>query len=143
MRVDNEADPASIRILDDLLYDYNRQVTGHDDGAYLSILLRDPAGAVVGGLHGWSWGGVGYVLTLVVPAAMRRQGHGSALMDAFEAEARRRGCFQLVLQTHDFQAPDFYRARGFAVVGEVVNFPRGFRHLTLVKQLDQSAMGPG
>jgi ribosomal protein S18 acetylase RimI-like enzyme len=135
MHVENKADPTSLQVLEDLLYDFNRHATGHDDGDYLSIFLRDPEGAVVGGIHGWSWGGVGYVRMLAVPPGMRRQGHGSALMDAFEEEARRRGCFQLVLETHDFQAPDFYRARGFTVVGEVINYPRGFRYLTLVKSL--------
>ena len=36
----------------------------------------------------------------------------------------------------NIQAPDFYRARGFTIVGEVMNYLRGFRYLTLVKSLD-------
>jgi ribosomal protein S18 acetylase RimI-like enzyme len=137
MDVETAPDPASVQLVEELLYDFNERATGHVDGERLSIFLRDAAGAVVGGVHGWSWGGTGYVRLLFVPLAMRGRGHGSALMDAFEAEVRRRGCTQVVLETHDFQAPEFYRARGFAVVGVVENYPRGFRYLTLVKPLAQ------
>jgi hypothetical protein len=42
-----------------------------------------------------------------------------------------RRCGQIVLETHDFQAPEFYRKFGFEVAGAVDNYPRGYRSLTL------------
>ena len=129
MDVETQPDPTSVLLLERLLSDFNVDTTGHAEGTKLTIFLRDS------GVHGWSWSGTGYVRLLFVPFPMRRQGHGSALMDAFEAELRRRGCTEVLLETHDFQAPEFYRARGFAVIGTVEDYPRGFRFLFLVKPL--------
>ena len=49
----------------------------------------------------------------------RRQGIGSALMDAAVAEARRRGARSLVLETQSCNDPaiQFYRRHGFSLVG--------------------------
>ena len=55
------------------------------------------------------------------------------LMRTMEKEAKSRGCRQIVLDTHDFQAPAFYHKLGFETVGHVADYPGGHRHLLLVK----------
>jgi len=70
---------------------------------------------------------------------MRGKGLGTRLMDLIEQEALARGCVLIVLESHDFQAPDFYRRRGFVATGSVEGYPRGHRNFTLVKTLRATA----
>ncbi len=135
--VETEPKPEDVRSLDERLYEFNVEATGIADGKLLALFLRDEDGAAVGGLYGWTWGETCYVRNLFVPANMRNQGHGSRLMRAVEAEAKARGCAQIVLETHDFQAPGFYRRLGFTITGRVEGYPRGHQYLTMVKRLPE------
>jgi GNAT superfamily N-acetyltransferase len=135
--VDTDPDPVAISILDDLIYEFNVQATGISDGKLYGIFLRDTDGAVIGGADGWTWGDACYVRHLFVPKAMRSQGHGTRLMDRIEEEARARGCKIIVLESHSFQAPDFYRRRGFVETGFVEGYPRGHRSIAFVKKLGE------
>ena len=137
--LETEPSREDVRLLDDRLYAFNVQATGIADGKLLALFLRDKDGAAVGGIYGWTWGETCYVRYLFVPAEMRKQGHGSSLMHAVEAEAKARGCVQIVLQTHDFQAPEFYRRLGFEITGRVDGYPRGHQYLTMVKRLGSVA----
>jgi hypothetical protein len=57
------------------------------------------------------------------------------MLDAVEEEARRRGCTQIILTTHSFQAPELYRKRGYAPLGVIDDYPRGHHQLVLRKAL--------
>ena len=56
-------------------------------------------------------------------------------MAAAEAEARRRGCTTIVLDTHSFQAPDLYPALGYEKVGETIDTPAGHSQIMFQKRL--------
>ena len=133
--VESDPDPEHARFLEDQLYRFNLQATGITDGDLLAVSLHGPDGGVVGGAYGWTWGGTCYVRHLFVPASMRNQGHGTRIMRAVEQEAVARRCEQIMLETHDFQAPAFYRRLGFATVGTVADYPRGHQYLTMLKRL--------
>jgi GNAT superfamily N-acetyltransferase len=106
-----------IRFLEDRLYDDSVERTGLSDGQWLSIFVRDDAGVIAAGLHGWTWGGGGRVQTLWVRSDLRRHGYGTRLLAAAEQEARARGCDRLLLDTFSFQAPLFYQKHGYQIVG--------------------------
>jgi len=133
--LETEPKPEDVRLLEDRIYEFNVQATGISDGKLVALFLRDNNGAAVGGIYGWTWGATCFVRYLYVPAHLRNQGHGAGLMRTLEAEARARGCRQIVLETHEFQAPDFYRRLGFEISGCVEGYPRDHRCFTMVKRL--------
>lgn len=136
LRIDEEPSRDDVTALEDALYAFNMERTGHTDGRYLAIFLKDDAGRLTAGISGHSWGGVCEIQLLWVSAALRGTGLGSRLIGAAEDEARRRGCGKLVLSTYSFQAPGFYAAPGYIEHGRVTGHPLGHESILLVKMLD-------
>jgi GNAT superfamily N-acetyltransferase len=127
--------PAEIDVLEQRLYEFNSQATGIVDASGISVFGRDAQGAVVAGLCGHTWGGCCEIRQVWVHEQHRGQGIGRRLLELAETEARRRGCHQIVLATHSFQAPEFYRTLGFEIVHSLSDYPRGHQHLRLRKIL--------
>lgn len=115
---------------------YNEAKAGPSGHRPLAILMRDEAGAIVGGL--WGQTGYGWLFTqlLAVPDNLRGGGWGNRIMDMAEAEARARGCHSAWLDTFEFQARGFYEKRGYACFGELADYPPGFRRFFLQKRLE-------
>ena len=135
LRVEDAPRPEDVAALDDRLYQYNATVTGHDDGRWLAIFVRDGAGEVVAGLHGWTWGGTGFVRTLWIREDRRGQGLGERLVATAEREAARRGCHKMHVDTHSYQAPGFYRRLGYTQIGELPGWPGDATRLFFSKRL--------
>jgi GNAT superfamily N-acetyltransferase len=132
-----ETDPRldEVAALEEQLYRHNAAVTGFHDGQGLAIFIRDAGGQVIAGLDGWTWAGTGFVKTLWVREDLRSQGIGPRLLEAAEREAARRGCREMHLDTHVYQAPGFYRRRGYEVIGDLPGWPAGSRRLFFRKAL--------
>lgn len=101
----------------------------------LGLLLRDPAsGETVGGL----WGRTSYdwlnIEFFVIPEALRGQRLGTDLLGRAEEIARARGCIGIWLTTLGFQARGFYEKRGFTLVGEIADNPRGSHRYFMAKR---------
>lgn len=135
LSLEEEPAPEAVAYVEDRLNEFNFATTGITDGRELAIFARAPGGTIVAGLCGHTWGGTCKVRLLWVDEPLRRGGLGSRLLEAAEEEARRRGCTQIVLSTHSFQAPEFYRRRGFEEVGRNPDHPRGHANLFLLKCL--------
>jgi GNAT superfamily N-acetyltransferase len=118
------------------LYDFNVETTGIDHGAMLVGSVHDEDDRLVAGLYGWTWGGCAFVDLLWVDEALRGTGLGSRLLAGAEEEARSRGCTQVLLSTHGFQAPEFYAARGYRETGRYDGYPVGSYQVHLAKALD-------
>ena len=121
--VEDEPRLEEVAALDERLHRYNVSATGHDDGRWLAIFVRDAAGAVVAGLHGWTWGGTAFIRTLWVRDDLRGHGLGVRLVTAAEREAVHRGCRVMHLDTHSYQAPGFYRRLGYEEIGALPGWP--------------------
>lgn len=119
------------------VYEFNAQATGYSDAQLLGACLRDEAGKVIAGFNGHTWGGCCVIAHLWVHAAHRRHGLGRELLQAAEAEAARRGCAQVVLATHSFQAPEFYERLGYEKRAVIPDWPREHSEIVYLKRLDR------
>ena len=120
----------------EVLRAFTGQTVGRPDNQDFALLITAPGEeAVRGGLWAQSRWGAFYVDMIVVPEALRRTGLGTTLMTRAEAEARRRGCHLMWLDTYAFQARPFYEGLGFEVFatmeGPAPFYPRWFMRKTL------------
>jgi ribosomal protein S18 acetylase RimI-like enzyme len=121
---------------------YSEAQTQPMDARPIAVLLKDPAGAVIGGLWGrTAWGWL-HMDTLYVPDALRGSGLGSRLVRTAEAEAERRSCRGAWLDTFSFQARRFYERLGYRVIGTIENQPPGHARHFLQKPLGAVAAPP-
>jgi GNAT superfamily N-acetyltransferase len=134
---DEDPTPDQVRFLEDRLYEFNVTATNISDGRALAIFVRAADGQIHAGLNGHTWGGCCEIRQVWVDEPLRGQGLGRDLLAAAETEARRRGCSQILLTTHSFQAPAFYQRLGFEVVATVEEYPCGYQPLWLRKRLQR------
>ena len=133
--IEDQPSPNDLRVVGDGLTRFNFGRVGGDEYRPLAVFLRDAGGAVVGGLIGatyWRWL---VVEALWVREGFRGQGHGERLLSTAEEEAIRRGCTRAHVDTLSFQAPAFYRKRGYATFSELPNFVGGQPRIYLSKPL--------
>ncbi len=50
-------------------------------------------------------------------------GLGARLLEEAERRPTRRGCREMQLDTHSYQAPGFYRRQGYQQIGELPGWP--------------------
>lgn len=79
----------------------------------LTVRLLDDAGELAAGLSGWTWGVAAGIGMTWVRESSRGAGLGSRLLEAFESEARTRGCTHVFVTSFTFQAPGFYERHGY------------------------------
>lgn len=72
-------------------------------------------------------GTVGHVVTIDVPASMRRAGWGTLLMDAAETKMRDRDCEVAYLETavNNAAAIAFYKGRGYTLLSTIPRYYPG------------------
>jgi ribosomal protein S18 acetylase RimI-like enzyme len=121
------------------IYQFNAQATGLFDGKVFAGSIRGETGEVIAGVTGHTWGGTCQVTHLWVDESQRRKGLGVALMNAVESEAMRRGCRQVLLSTHSFQAPGFYERLGYKREASIEDYPKGHANVFYLKELVRGA----
>src|SRR5215813_6721124 len=136
--IEDDPRPEDVALINDGLTRFNFEAAGVDNGRWLAIFVRDASGQIEAGVHGWTWGQTGFVQTLWVRDDLHGRGLGSQLLDAAEREAERRGCIEMQLDTHDYQAPDFYRRLGYESIGELPGWPGNSKRIFFRKALGPS-----
>jgi GNAT superfamily N-acetyltransferase len=94
----------------------------------LVVLLRDANGKLLGGILGLTWWGWLRIDIMWLDDAVRGQDWGTRLLQTAEAEALRRGCHHVFLDTMSFQALPFYQKLGYTVFGQLDDLPAESDH---------------
>ena len=113
---------------------FNRQSIGVVDRRPVILTLTSDDD-VIGGLVAETFMGWLSVDALWVAESHRGRGHATALLAEAAQEARRRGATDGVLDTFSFQAPGFYRKRGYREFGRLDGFPAGHHRHYMTKSL--------
>ncbi|MEZ5569086.1 MAG: GNAT family N-acetyltransferase [Halioglobus sp.] len=121
--------------LADRIYEFNSKVTGYFDGESFSLIQRNNLGAILAGISGYTWGGCCFISHLWVAEAQRRQGLGRALLQGAEDNARSKGCAVVLVSSHSFQAPWFYKRLGYEKRATVADHPQGHSNIFYAKRL--------
>jgi GNAT superfamily N-acetyltransferase len=131
----HDLSPNEVDAIEDRLYDFNSSATGRHDGEGLGFVIRDEAGQMVGAAAGYTWSGISELKQMWVDEACRGRGYARALLNAFVAEARRRGARRIWVASYDFQAPEMYEKAGFVRTAEFKGWPEGHTNMVLCKTL--------
>lgn len=114
---------------------YNIAVTGCEEYYPVSIFLRDDNTEILGGVLGQIWGQWLYVSDLWLSKPLRRGGYGRKLLVTAEQYAIEKGCLNVWLTTHSFQARPFYEKLGYEAFAQLEEFPPGHTLYFLKKKL--------
>jgi ribosomal protein S18 acetylase RimI-like enzyme len=135
IRITDVHDDSAVSELRDKLVAHNMAATGYAEYKPLGCFLRSTEGELEAGIYGFSWGGYAMVEWLWVAPSLRQAGLGGQLLQAVETEVGTRGCQVIRVNTHTFQAPDFYRKLGYEQIGYAEDTPLGHGEVFFAKRL--------
>lgn len=125
LEVSESARTEDLAVIDRGLTEFNEAEAPLTSVRPLHIVARDDQGSVIAGLVARTWGLCCEIQMLWVHPAFRRSGVGTRMMRDAEAEAIRRGCDTVMLETFSFQAPEFYEQLGYQTKHRVGGMPDG------------------
>lgn len=117
------------------LEEFNNKAVGPDNHELLNIVEYDENKNVIAGLLGGTYWGWMHLDILWVDEKHRKSGIGSKLLKAAEAEAVRRGCHSVHVDTMSWQAPEFYKKHGYKIIAELNDIPTGNKKFHLIKDI--------
>jgi GNAT superfamily N-acetyltransferase len=116
------------------LFRYNTERMGKQKYRRFAVSLRDKK-KIVGGIVGEVWMTVLFIQLFWIDERFRGDGHGKALIESIEQEARKFGAVRSYVDTMSVQAPDFYRACGYEEFGTLDGYPGGVTRHWLTRAL--------
>ena len=142
LEIHEARDPQAVAVIGQALTDVGNALFGtYMNRATLAITAEDESGQPQGGLwmlvrRDWLF----LDLFILAPEA-RGSGTGRRILAMAEDAARARGCTGVWLDSFGFQAPGFYRAQGYAPIGELPDYPAPHARHFFAKRLDEDAVG--
>ena len=130
---------AALLVVDAGLEAHNRAAAPLDDVQPLAAIASLPSGEVIGGAVGRTWGGCCELLQLWVHPDHRGLGTATRLLKEFERRGAARGCRTFYLTTLSFQAPEFYRKRGYSVLARITGYPDGIAKYLMQRRQSRDA----
>ena len=96
------------KYLHQMVQKYNQKYFEKAEFQDISVCLKSESGEIQAGLAGTVRGRWFLIWELWVKEELRRKKLGSEILKKAEEEARKRGCQYALLDTFEFQAPEFY-----------------------------------
>jgi GNAT superfamily N-acetyltransferase len=124
-----------LAVINERLTGFNAEDVGPSGRQSVAVFIRDADGKAVGGLSGYTAWGWLFTQWLFVPAEFRGQGMAGRLLETAETEAIARGCHGAWIDTFSPQALRAYQRQGYAIFGELPEFPLGRSRFFLQKRL--------
>jgi len=112
-----------------------RAVGEYPETQYIRLNARDADGRVVGGIRAFVFLYWLRIEVLFVDESLRRTGIGSALLVEVERQARQLGAKNAILDTFEWQAPDFYEKHGYVEASRIGEYVNGYYLATMRKAL--------
>lgn len=135
MQVTSTPSTEELKIIGDGLARFNEADVGPANRQPIAVIVRDPAGEIVGGISGYTAWGWLYVQWLWVAESLRGQSLAGRMLAAAEVEARARGCRGAYIDTFSPVALKVYQRGGYEPFGALADFPPGRTRTFLQKAL--------
>ncbi|MBX2849355.1 MAG: GNAT family N-acetyltransferase [Acidiferrobacterales bacterium] len=137
IEISSNATSEEIELVGNELDNFNAQSSSIAEVKALQVIAKANEFEVVGGAIGRTWGECCELLKIWVTPESRSKGIGNLIMDAFESEAKKRGCKLVYLDTFSFQAPRFYKLRGYREMLRTSGFTNNAEKLHFQKSLGE------
>lgn len=120
----------------DAILDEQAINAGHPFSEEQLVFVAEEAGDMLGGLAATINNHWMHVDLLAIQPQARGRGIGQRLLAEAETLARARGLVGIWLDTHGFQAPEYYPKLGFSVFGRIEDQPPGHTRLFFQKRFE-------
>lgn len=137
LHISDEADPNIDLYIDAKLRNYEAARLPEElhGSTRINLYLKDDDGAPRGGVIGTAAYGALFVHLTWIDEACRGAGAGSELYERLEDEARELNCTKVVVSTSTLHDHEFYRGRGYEILGTLKDVPPGEESYWFVKEL--------
>lgn len=113
---------------------YRHAVVGQKIQAHNVVLYQGDD--IVGGVKAHIIGDAVYMELMWIADALRRQGHGRAMLACLEREAINKGVKHAYTDTATYEAPEFYQACGYQVIATIPGYFQEHDRIFLKKTLE-------